>query len=309
MLFLLSALTFIDNLLSWGKVATADEFQLGSLLQDDGYYYLLIAENILAGKGVTFDGINPTSGFQPLYEALTLGLSFIAAHTHISIFRCIFFANLILVFLSAIVIGKTINKITKNPDPAVTYLLLALFLPLNFPLVFKRLAGGMEMALGLFLLSIFFHTTCSAKEHRMRYWVIVLQGVLLAAMTLTRLDFVIFAAFFGVFIASTSIHRIKSLLSFLLGYFLLISAYIIFAYLHFDSVVPVSLLAKQHYSSMRLAWLSGGAHLYEFARNMALVCAYPLGYALFGFYWGWKYVGLIVSVVASYVVWTPLNLS
>lgn len=34
---------------------------------DDGYYYLQVARNIARGHGATFDRINPTNGFQPLW--------------------------------------------------------------------------------------------------------------------------------------------------------------------------------------------------------------------------------------------------
>ena len=36
-------------------------------LPDDAYYYFEIARNIAAGKGSTFDGINPTNGYHPLW--------------------------------------------------------------------------------------------------------------------------------------------------------------------------------------------------------------------------------------------------
>ena len=34
---------------------------------DDAFYYLRIAQNIVSGRGMTFDGAAPTNGFQPLY--------------------------------------------------------------------------------------------------------------------------------------------------------------------------------------------------------------------------------------------------
>ena len=37
-------------------------------MEDDGFYYLKIAENIAQGRGATFDGINPTNGFHPLWQ-------------------------------------------------------------------------------------------------------------------------------------------------------------------------------------------------------------------------------------------------
>jgi hypothetical protein len=44
------------------------------IVQDDAFYYLVIARNFLAGLGVTFDGINPTNGFHPLHLLTLLPL-------------------------------------------------------------------------------------------------------------------------------------------------------------------------------------------------------------------------------------------
>ena len=35
--------------------------------QEDGFYYLKIAQNLAAGRGSTFDGLHPTNGYQPLW--------------------------------------------------------------------------------------------------------------------------------------------------------------------------------------------------------------------------------------------------
>jgi hypothetical protein len=42
----------------------------GVQLVDDGYYYLQIARNIASGNGFTFDGLNPTNGFHPLWQLM-----------------------------------------------------------------------------------------------------------------------------------------------------------------------------------------------------------------------------------------------
>ncbi len=54
-----------------GVVATALRL-VGPLLLDDGYYYLQIAWHMSQGHGATFDGINPTNGFHPLWQSLLI---------------------------------------------------------------------------------------------------------------------------------------------------------------------------------------------------------------------------------------------
>jgi hypothetical protein len=41
---------------------------------DDAYYYFRLAQNIISGAGVTFDGIHLTNGFHPLYTLLLVPL-------------------------------------------------------------------------------------------------------------------------------------------------------------------------------------------------------------------------------------------
>jgi hypothetical protein len=44
-------------------------------MADDAFYYLAIARNIALGSGVTFDGLQPTNGFHPLYAAMLVPLA------------------------------------------------------------------------------------------------------------------------------------------------------------------------------------------------------------------------------------------
>lgn len=50
------------------------DLYLGSMFEDDAYFYFRIARNIVAGAGVTFDGIAPTNGFHPGWMAVLSGL-------------------------------------------------------------------------------------------------------------------------------------------------------------------------------------------------------------------------------------------
>ena len=41
-----------------------------ALTFDDAFYYFGIARNVAHGHGSTFDGINPTNGYHPLWQAI-----------------------------------------------------------------------------------------------------------------------------------------------------------------------------------------------------------------------------------------------
>ena len=47
-------------------------------LADDAFYYLRIAEHILAGDGPTFDGRTATNGYHPLWMSVSLLAVFVA---------------------------------------------------------------------------------------------------------------------------------------------------------------------------------------------------------------------------------------
>lgn len=54
------------------RVVAGSESRLAFLLYDDAYYYFNVAANLVAGAGSTFDGINPTNGYHPLWCWLLL---------------------------------------------------------------------------------------------------------------------------------------------------------------------------------------------------------------------------------------------
>ncbi len=49
-------------------------------MQDDSFYYLQIAKNIAAGYGSTFDRINPTNGYHPLWTLVLVPLFWLVPH-------------------------------------------------------------------------------------------------------------------------------------------------------------------------------------------------------------------------------------
>jgi hypothetical protein len=59
---------------AWNVVAAPLEDTV-AVLPDDAFYYLRIAQHIAAGDGSTFDGINRTNGYHPLWMLLLVGLA------------------------------------------------------------------------------------------------------------------------------------------------------------------------------------------------------------------------------------------
>lgn len=295
------------NLAPWTLVTTAPEFDLGSLLHDDGYYYVMIAENILDGRGATFDGINPTSGFQPLYQGVTIGLVAAARWTGISIFRWIFFFNLLLVGLASIPLTRLLADAKDSATLLPGAVFMAIALPLNFALVFKRLGTGMEMALALLLLSLWASAMVGLRTSLQRPGEHIRNGLLLGALTLTRIDYALFAMIFAGY-AFTLWGRRSAKRSALvaLGYLIVVGAYVVLASAYLDSVIPVSFLAKQYFVSMQAAGMTLFDRIGLAVTHLGLIWFYPLGYSLFGYFWRWGNIGLGV-VAACFVAWAGIS--
>ena len=50
----------------------AYNFPANWFTRDDAYYYFKVAQNITEGRGITFDGINPTNGYHPLWMLINI---------------------------------------------------------------------------------------------------------------------------------------------------------------------------------------------------------------------------------------------
>jgi len=76
LLFLL-VLSFFSRMPSWA---------VASFLPDDAFYYFKIARNFAKGYGFSFDAMNPTNGFQPLWMYLLLLPAYVTREMHVEVF-------------------------------------------------------------------------------------------------------------------------------------------------------------------------------------------------------------------------------
>lgn len=49
-----------------------------AFLADDALFYVVIGRNVAAGEGITFSQVMPTNGFQPLWQGLVAGMSWVS---------------------------------------------------------------------------------------------------------------------------------------------------------------------------------------------------------------------------------------
>ena len=157
-----------------------------TLTVDDSFYYLKTAYNIAAGYGPTFDQVNMTNGFHPLWMAL-LALIAPAFGDNIQIFtQAALSIQILLLFVSILLLSKT------APAYGARYGLVMFFLLINFYFA-KSIINAQESALQFFLLStvLALWWKYSTVQYRLSYSIIL--GFVAALCTLARLDAIVFS--------------------------------------------------------------------------------------------------------------------
>ncbi|BBZ79558.1 hypothetical protein MANY_48950 [Mycolicibacterium anyangense] len=173
---------------------------LASRVPDDAAYYFQIAHNYVAGQGVTFDGRNPTNGFQPFWQVL------IALMQETLPFRdqAEQFARAVLVFQGILLLAALMmfNRTLLFLD---NQLLRRLGTLLFLTTVFLMVRDGMESALLVFLAAMVVHF--QARNGGVDGWstrACLTFGLLLGGVLLARLDSIFWiVGLFGVFVLMT----------------------------------------------------------------------------------------------------------
>ena len=68
---------------------------LVTLTTDDAFYYMNIASNITQGHGATFDGINKTNGFHPLWQIMLIPVYWLIPSDRVLALRIVLFIQLL----------------------------------------------------------------------------------------------------------------------------------------------------------------------------------------------------------------------
>lgn len=154
-------------------------------LYDDGFYALKIAKNIAEGKGATFDGIHPTTGFQPLYVFLLVPVYVL---TGSDLILPIYIALSLLAVFTCFT-AYFIYRISRRYVGWGASLAAALIWGFS-PIVTKQSANGLETALASFMISVsvFYYLERIRSAENPGAGRFLLLGFLLGLMVLSRID-------------------------------------------------------------------------------------------------------------------------
>jgi hypothetical protein len=212
-----------------------------TIVPDDAGYFLEIAENAAAGKGLTFDGINRTNGFQPLWLYTLVLLHYAFKVQPEIMFRIGMVVQALLAFAAGILFYRILARIFSGRAVLISGIVFVFF-------VFFLSINLMESALLVFSLSLLFFSGWMLRVFstysRLRHFVF---GLLLGLTFLARLDtvFIILAVFFFCLaqIVRSPVNRmekVRRLVFIILGSSLIISPYLAYNLFSFGSIMPIS---------------------------------------------------------------------
>jgi hypothetical protein len=160
-------------------------------LKDDSFYYLKTANNIALGLGSTFDGINQTNGYHPLWMLNLVPIYWLIPHAPLDALRVVVVLTAIYHTLAAILLCYLVSRLHND----IIGILVGLAWALS-PFVLRINLNGMESALYALLLSLLaYRITLSLKDNEGRWKLrldqkppLLLLGVLIGLCVLARLD-------------------------------------------------------------------------------------------------------------------------
>jgi hypothetical protein len=264
------------------------EYSLARFVGDDAGYYFNIARNYLLGYGFSFDRINETNGFNPLYEfSLIVAYKlFLGDHPEIAsclrlgaiisyvvfLATCVFFRQILQMFSSAMFEDENTRKL----------MISSCFL---YYVVYICLKGYYGLDAPLVLLGFFLYMTYTVKRGYLRNDIqsVVIEGALIGLLFLARVDNLSFVVIAYAYMGLLCLFRMDCIYSVVARLGITIATvlpYIIWSYQHFPTWVPVSAKLKTSFPVIDLA-VSFGAILNKSLTKpdlLGYVAAYVMGF-------------------------------
>ena len=168
--------------------------------RDDAYYYFKVAQNITEGRGVSFDGLNPTNGFHPLWLALCIPVFALARFDLILPLRILLIASAALHASTVVLLFRLLRSALSTPVAVMAAAYWAFDLRLHYTFY----EFGLESALALFALISFLYVMSRFdqdwRQHPPPSRRIVGLALVAAFMVFSRLDLIFVAVLAGAWI-------------------------------------------------------------------------------------------------------------
>ncbi len=178
--------------------ATSDAYNFANswFSRDDAFYYFKVAQNITEGLGSTFDGINLTNGYHPLWMIVCLPIFVLAR------FDLILPLRVMLMVMAGFNAATSvlIYRLVKNNLSHAVALLAAMFWAFNLYIHSVVYEFGLETPIAAFAIVLFIYKLSQLeKEWRTKpvtTWKLAILAFTAVIVMFSRLDLV-FLAFIG----------------------------------------------------------------------------------------------------------------
>lgn len=154
---------------------------------DDAFYYYKVAQNVVTGHGFTFDQINLSNGFHPLWMLVCLGVFWLSKFSLILPLRVLVVVSGLFNAFSALLFFRFLKRILHPWAALVAALILGLYQPIYDVVV----VHGMESVLSLFFIVLLLSRSADYLEKNpegMNYKGLIWLGLIGALTILSRLD-------------------------------------------------------------------------------------------------------------------------
>jgi 4-amino-4-deoxy-L-arabinose transferase-like glycosyltransferase len=167
---------------SWQDFATLAK---NGYLYDDSFYAFQIARNVAEGRGVTFDGVTPTNGFQPLYVFSLVPFYWISGHDSVLPIYAALTILALLTVATSVLLFLIVRRYTSDAVALVASLVWVFS-----PVVVRQSSNGLETAMVMFFIawSLYFYLD-RIRNHTSGSKLDFLKlGTLLGLTVLARVD-------------------------------------------------------------------------------------------------------------------------
>jgi hypothetical protein len=211
-----------------------------TFFEDDFFYYLVVARNLVHQGVSTFNGIQPTNGYHPLWLLINALLYRIFGDR-----ESLFVVLVLLVWLLVCGAYRALRRAQSALRSADGYGLAFALFSVTFMAVICR--TGMEVSLTLFFLALFWQRMAIQPLECQTPRNAVFSGLLASGIVLSRVDALMVVAVYGALMLykPTGTRKTAFRNFFWFGVGLLpVAAYFIFNRLEFGAFLPISGIAK-----------------------------------------------------------------
>jgi hypothetical protein len=215
---------------------------LASTFADDAFYYFQIARNVSSGKGLTFDSVHPTNGFQPLWLFLLVAV-FKFVSGDVWPLRVVALVEAGLIAVAAAGVFRVLHG-RIGTGPALVAAISIVALP-GSPSVFRT---GMESSLLLCLFVFVWERWLALSEAGPPSTRGCLGlGLLSGLAFLARIEAIVFVLALLILGARRWRADVKSLIALLTPPVLIVASYAAWSGLVFGTMLPISGVVKVHW--------------------------------------------------------------